>query len=93
MELPGKKGRSTRMMQSSIARKARSMSERDEGVEAAWEEEIERRVQEIDSGEVKTISWEEVRAKAYSRLNDVRKRTKNSPRGITGDPASPRGMD
>jgi len=31
--------------------------ERDEGVEAAWAEEIERRVRQIDSGEVKTIPW------------------------------------
>lgn len=31
------------------------------GVEAAWAEEIERRVKEIDSGKVKTVPWEEVR--------------------------------
>jgi putative addiction module component (TIGR02574 family) len=69
------------------------MSERDEEVDAAWDEEIERRVQQIDSGEVKTISWEEVRAKGHSRLNDLRKRTNDFPRGITGDPASSRGMN
>lgn len=45
-------------------------SERDDGVEIAWAEEIERRVREIDSGEVKTIPWEEVRAKAYARLHE-----------------------
>lgn len=46
--------------------------EPDENVEAAWAEEIERRIRQIDSGEVKTIPWEEVRAKLYARLNDER---------------------
>jgi len=45
-------------------------SDRDPGVEAAWAEEIERRLRQIDSGEVKTIPWEEVRAKAYARLHE-----------------------
>jgi len=43
--------------------------EPDEGVEAAWAEEIERRVRQIESGEVKTIPWEEVRAKLHARLH------------------------
>ncbi len=47
--------------------------EPDEGVEAAWAEEIERRIRQLDSGEVKTISWEEVRAKLYARLNERRR--------------------
>jgi putative addiction module component (TIGR02574 family) len=46
--------------------------EPDEGVEAAWAEEIERRVRQIDSGEVQTIPWEEVRAKLYARLSENR---------------------
>ena len=46
--------------------------EPDEGVEAAWAEEIERRIRQIDSGEVKTIPWAEVRAKLYARLHDKR---------------------
>lgn len=37
----------------------------DEGVEAAWLEEIERRVAELDSGAVKTVSWTEVRSKIF----------------------------
>ncbi len=37
----------------------------DEGVEAAWLEEIERRVVEFDSGAVKTVSWTEVRSKIF----------------------------
>ena len=44
--------------------------EPDEGLEAAWAEEIERRVRQIDSGEVKTIPWEEVRAELYARLHE-----------------------
>jgi len=44
--------------------------EPDEGVEAAWAEEIERRVRQLDSGEVQTIPWEKVRAKLYARLHD-----------------------
>ena len=35
------------------------MSDRDEDVEAAWDEEVERRVRQIDGGEVKTIAWED----------------------------------
>ena len=46
--------------------------EPDEDVEAAWVEEIERRVRQIDSGEVQTIPWEQVRAELYARLNDKR---------------------
>ena len=37
----------------------------DEGVEAAWLEEIERGVAELDSGAVKTVSWTEVRSKIF----------------------------
>ena len=44
----------------------------DAGVEAAWAEEIERRIRQVDSGEVKTIPWEDVRAKLYARLHDRR---------------------
>ena len=43
--------------------------EPDAEVEAAWAEEIERRVRQLDSGEVKTIPWEEVRARLYARLH------------------------
>jgi len=46
--------------------------EPDEGVEAAWAEEIEHRIRQIDSGEVATIPWEEVRAKLFARLNEER---------------------
>src|SRR5260370_24243085 len=46
--------------------------EPDEGVEVAWAEEIERRVRQIDSGEVATVPWEEVRAKLHALLNEKR---------------------
>jgi putative addiction module component (TIGR02574 family) len=46
--------------------------EPDEDVEAAWAEEIERRVRQIDAGEVKTIPWEEVRAKLHALLHEKR---------------------
>lgn len=46
--------------------------EPEEGVEAAWAEEVERRVRQIETGEVKTIPWDEVRAKLHARLNETR---------------------
>lgn len=36
----------------------------DENVEAAWQEEIARRVESLRSGEARTIPWEEVQRKA-----------------------------
>lgn len=41
-------------------------SEPDPDVEKAWAEEAERRWREIESGQVKTIPWEEVKAKLLS---------------------------
>lgn len=46
--------------------------EPDEDVEAAWAEEIERRVRQIDAGEVELIPWEEVRAKMHALLHEKR---------------------
>lgn len=40
-----------------------STEEGEADVDAAWAAEAERRWQEIESGAVKTIPWEEVRAK------------------------------
>ena len=36
-------------------------------VEAAWSEEIKRRVAEVESGSVELISWEELRAELFGR--------------------------
>jgi putative addiction module component (TIGR02574 family) len=38
--------------------------------EAAWADEIERRVTELDTGAVKTVAWEEVRRRLLNRLHD-----------------------
>jgi putative addiction module component (TIGR02574 family) len=40
----------------------------DAGVAAAWEEEIGKRVAELDSGRAKTTSWEEVRKRNLAKL-------------------------
>ena len=44
--------------------------EQDPAVELAWAEEVERRVRQIETGEVKTIPWEQVRAELFSRRYD-----------------------
>ena len=40
----------------------------DEAAEAAWNQEIVRRIADLDSGKAKTIPWEEVRSRISSRL-------------------------
>ena len=40
----------------------------EDGVEAAWHAEIEKRLTELDSGEAKTIPWEEVRRRNLAKL-------------------------
>jgi len=40
----------------------------EEGVEAAWAVEIERRMADLDSGSAKTLPWDEVREKLHGRL-------------------------
>jgi len=39
--------------------------ESEEGVEEAWVAEVERRMAELHSGAVKTIPWDELRARLY----------------------------
>lgn len=39
----------------------------DEGAEAAWQAEIDRRLRELDSGKVKPIPWSEARRKITGR--------------------------
>lgn len=41
----------------------------DEGAENAWDQEIARRIQDLDSGKAKTVRWEEVRARISTKLN------------------------
>jgi len=40
----------------------------DEGVTAAWEAEIARRIAELDSGKAKTTSWHEVRNRNLAKI-------------------------
>ena len=40
----------------------------DQGVQAAWDEEIKRRIEELDSGKAKSIPWEEVRERNLRKL-------------------------
>ena len=40
----------------------------DEGVQAAWESEIARRISELDSGKARTIPWQEVRQRNLAKL-------------------------
>jgi putative addiction module component (TIGR02574 family) len=42
------------------------------GVEAAWSEEIKRRIEDIDSGKVRMIPYEEVRRRLAALLSDAR---------------------
>ena len=44
--------------------------ETDPEVEAAWAEEVERRIRQVDAGEVKLIPWEQVRAELFRRTAD-----------------------
>lgn len=40
--------------------------EPDPDVEAAWSEEIQRRIRQIDAGEVELLAWEDVKARLLS---------------------------
>jgi putative addiction module component (TIGR02574 family) len=40
----------------------------DEAAEAAWNQEIARRIEDLDSGKAKTIPWETVRSRISSKL-------------------------
>ena len=44
----------------------------DEGVLATWDEEVKRRVADLDSGKAKTIPWEEVRQRNLAKLSRAR---------------------
>jgi putative addiction module component (TIGR02574 family) len=42
----------------------------DEGVSNAWDQEIARRISDLDSGRAKTVPWEEVRGRLSSKLSN-----------------------
>jgi putative addiction module component (TIGR02574 family) len=43
-----------------------------QAVEAAWNDEIARRIADLDSGKAKTVPWEEVRRRISSKLTHGR---------------------
>ena len=43
----------------------------DEGVQAAWDAEIAKRIAELDSGRAKTVPWAEVRRRNLAKLPDA----------------------
>jgi putative addiction module component (TIGR02574 family) len=45
-------------------------TEIDEGVEEDWQAEVQQRLSELDSGSVKTVPWESVRARILKRHHD-----------------------
>jgi hypothetical protein len=46
-------------------------SERDPDVERAWAIEIEKRVTQIEAGEVEMIPWEDIKRDMYARINST----------------------
>ncbi len=44
----------------------------DEGVLAAWDDEVKLRIADLDSGKAKTIPWEEVRQRNLAKLSRAR---------------------
>lgn len=46
----------------------------DEAADEAWDAELKKRIDEVESGAVKTIPWSEARAR-FSTLRDARKRS------------------
>jgi putative addiction module component (TIGR02574 family) len=41
-------------------------------VQAAWDEEIARRIEDLDSGKAKTVPWKEVQTRISSKLTHCR---------------------
>jgi len=41
----------------------------DADAESAWQEEVARRIHEVETGQVKTVPWEEVRRKGRALLD------------------------
>jgi putative addiction module component (TIGR02574 family) len=42
----------------------------DESAASAWDQEIARRISDLDSGRAKTVPWEEVRGRLASKLSN-----------------------
>jgi putative addiction module component (TIGR02574 family) len=44
----------------------------DTDVEAAWRDEVSKRVAALDAGEIETIPWSKVRDRLFARLHEQR---------------------
>jgi putative addiction module component (TIGR02574 family) len=45
---------------------------REQGVQEAWNEEIARRIAELDSGQAETVSWAEVQPRISAKLQNAK---------------------
>ena|ERR1035438_2649619 len=63
----------------------------DEGMQAAWEAEVAKRLAELDSGRAKTTSWDEVRQRNLAKLPGGRRSdlTRKLPRSNPDRPGTP----
>lgn len=42
----------------------------DTDIESAWRQEIQKRIEQIDCGQVQTVPWSEVRDSRFAKLRD-----------------------
>ena len=42
----------------------------DAEIEAAWHQEVQRRLRDLDAGRAELVPWEDVREQLFARLND-----------------------
>jgi putative addiction module component (TIGR02574 family) len=47
-----------------------SLEETDESVQAAWDEEVARRMQDLQAGKAVTVPWEELHQELLAMLNE-----------------------
>ena len=47
-----------------------SLDQADDSVEEAWDNEVARRMKDLDAGRAVTVPWEELRIQLLTRLND-----------------------
>ena len=47
-----------------------SLGQVDHSVQEAWDEEVARRMQDLDAGRAVTVPWEELRQQLLATLND-----------------------
>lgn len=47
-----------------------SLEDADESVQAAWDEEVARRIQDLQAGKAVTVPWEELHQELLAMLNE-----------------------